>query len=51
MNDVTADKDLVATSILLTDAVEKKPFRKLVGRTTHSFLFTSITVLPIPIES
>ena len=51
MNDVTADKDLVVTSILLADAVEKRPFRKLVGRTTPSFSFICITVLPIPIES
>ena len=51
MSDVTADKDLVTTSVLLADAVEKKPFRKLVGRITHSFSFTSITVLPMPIES
>ena len=45
---MTADGNLVATSILSADVVEKRPSRKLAGRMTPSFSFISITVLAIP---
>ena len=38
-------------SILSTDVTEKRPFCKLLGRTTPSLSFTYITVLPITTES